>query len=94
MREQVQGCPAPSETDWLDAAMLRFVPDDTTAQKGSVPELEREAFRSEMQKKMQDLTPQERQNLKQQKKIMNKGSSYCSGGGNGNMYKGSKGNRY
>ena len=68
--------------------------EEMLSQKGSVPELEREAFRSEMQKKMQDLTPQERQNLKQQKKIMNKGSSYCSGGGNGNMYKGSKGNRY
>lgn len=65
--------------------------EDLLSQKGSVPELERESFRTEMKSRMQSLTPEERAEYRQknqQKKQLRDGS------GSGNMYKGSKGNRY
>jgi len=65
--------------------------EEMLSQKGSVPELEREAFRTEMKSRMQALSPEERAEYRQknmQKKQLKDGS------GSGNMYKGSKGNRY
>ncbi len=65
--------------------------DDLLLQKGSVPEADRESFKSAMQSKMGELTPEERANIqhgsgkgegsKQYKKQQSNDRSYGSGSG-------------
>ncbi len=70
--------------------------DEMLSQKGSVAVEDREAFRAEMQSKMQDLTPEERSAIQGtkgsgqgqgngQRKMLKDGT------GGGNMYKGNGG---
>lgn len=60
--------------------------DEMLSQRGSVAVEDRDAFRTEMQTKMQKLTPEQRAELRG-----SKGKGKGAGSGTGNRYKGSKG---
>ena len=62
--------------------------DEMLTQRGNIAVEDRDAFKSEMQNKMKDLTPEQRAELRGSK---GQGKGSRGGSGAGNMYKGSKG---
>ena len=66
--------------------------DEMLSQRGTVDAANRDAFRTEMQNKMQSLTPEERADLRgSNSKGQGTQQRLKDGTGGGNMYKGSRG---
>jgi hypothetical protein len=64
--------------------------DELNALKGTISPEDRDAFKSEMQSRMQSLTPEERATYRSSNGSGN-GQMLRDGTGSGNMYKGSRG---